>query len=244
MFIFRVVSDYFQGMISHKLTGDILHLIFPSKCGVCGYESPSSQPVCQFCKEELHYTSFELSNEPNELDKLFWGRVHVKGTYSLLYFSKNTSTQKLLHALKYQNKPETGLVLGREIGERLKRLTIFNDVDALIPVPLHPKKRFVRGYNQSEQLALGISQVASIEVDKHVIRKQKDTVSQTRRGRFERWENVDGNFIVRDAIKTYRHIAIVDDVITTGATLESLINVIHTKHPKLRVSIISLALTK
>jgi ComF family protein len=183
-------------------------------------------------------------NEPNDLDKLFWGRARVEGTYSLLYFSKNTSTQKLLHALKYQNKPETGLVLGREIGLRIKALSIFNSIDVLIPVPIHAKKQFVRGYNQSEQLASGISQITSIPVNKKVIKKQKETVSQTNRNRFERWDNVFDNFLVKNAITQFRHIAIIDDVITTGATLESLIKAIHARRPELRISIISLALTK
>lgn len=244
MLIFETVSDYIQPLIQNKLTRDILHLIFPSACCICGSESPSNETVCHFCKEELLYTRFELMNEPNDLDKLFWGRARVEGTYSLLYFSKNTSTQKLLHALKYQNKPETGLVLGREIGLRIKALSIFNSIDVLIPVPIHAKKQFVRGYNQSEQLASGISQITSIPVNKKVIKKQKETVSQTNRNRFERWDNVYDNFLVKNTITQFRHIAIVDDVITTGATLESLIKAIHAKCPELRISIISLALTK
>jgi ComF family protein len=178
------------------------------------------------------------------LDKLFWGRVSLVGTFALLHFYKNSSTQKILHALKYANKPETGIILGKEIGHKIKDLEFKSDADVLIPVPLHPKKQFARGYNQSEQLAKGISEITGIPTDNRFIGKLQHTSSQTRRGRFSRWDNVSGNFGLNKIKSSYKHILIIDDVITTGATLEAMIQSIRTVYPELRISIISLALTK
>jgi ComF family protein len=237
-------SSYFRLFFWEKPKQDLLHLLFPSKCLVCSGEWPSNEPVCSFCRSELQYTGFENYSEPTELDKLFWGRVSLEGTFALLYFYKNSSTQKILHALKYGNKPETGNILGKEIGHKIKDLAFMGDADVLIPVPLHPKKQFSRGYNQSEQLAKGISEITGIPTDNSFIGKLQHTSSQTRRGRFSRWDNVSGNFGLRKTKKSYKHILIIDDVITTGATLEAMIQSIRAVYPELRISIISLALTK
>jgi ComF family protein len=240
----RTFSDSFRLLFWEKPKQDLLHLLFPSTCAICSDEWPSNEPICSFCRTELQYTGFEHYSEPTELDKLFWGRVSLVGTFALLYFYKNSSTQKILHALKYGNKPETGIILGKEIGHKIKDLEFKIDADVLIPVPLHPKKQFARGYNQSEQLAKGISEITGIPTDNRFIGKLQHTSSQTRRGRFSRWDNVSGNFGLNKIKSSYKHILIIDDVITTGATLEAMIQSIRTVYPELRISIISLALTK
>jgi ComF family protein len=240
----RTFSGSFRLLFWEKPKQDLLHLLFPSKCIICSDEWPSNEPICSFCRSELQYTGFEHYSEPTELDKLFWGRVKLEGTFALLYFYKNSSTQKILHALKYGNRPETGIILGKEIGHKIKDLEFMSDADVLIPVPLHPKKQFTRGYNQSEQLAQGISEITGISTDKHFVGKLEHTSSQTKRGRFSRWDNVSGNFGLNKTKKSYKHILIIDDVITTGATLEAMIQSIRTVYPELRISIISLALTK
>ena len=151
---------------------------------------------------------------------------------------------KILHALKYKSNPVVGVEFGEEIARRIKSMNQFNDLDALIPVPIHPKKAFIRGYNQSEQIAKGMANVLAIPVDTHFLKKQEHTESQTKRGRFDRWDNVADNFVLRKQFKKPKHIAIIDDVITTGATIEALVRSIHKNYPEIRVSIISLALTK
>lgn len=244
MSIISAFSTRFRLTFWEKSKQDLLHLLFPSKCIVCSEEWPSKEPICSFCKSELHYTGFEKYSEPTELDKLFWGRVTVEGTFALLYFYKNSSTQKILHSLKYGNKPETGRILGKEIGKHVKGLAFIEDADAIVPVPLHPKKQFVRGYNQSTQLAEGISEITGIPIAHHFVAKLQHTASQTRQGRFSRWENVTGNFRVKKTTSSYKHILIIDDVVTTGATLEAMIRSIQTVYPDLRISIISLALAK
>jgi competence protein ComFC len=233
--------------LTHKWTKwrkDAFHLVFPSKCIVCDCEWSLDNQICSFCSEEFVYTHFELYKEPTDLDKLFWGRITLEGTFALLYFLKGTSTQKLLHALKYQNKPEMGLFLGKEIAKRVRVSSFLSGVDVIIPVPLHPKKEFQRGYNQSEQLAKGISEITAIPIDKQFIKKLSHSGSQTKRGRFQRWDNVSGNFGVLPKSFDYSHILLVDDVITTGATIEALVTQIRKSKPALRISIVSLAVTK
>jgi len=240
----QTVSEQFIHFFWRQPKQDLLHLIFPSKCILCSGEWPSNEPICSFCYEELQFTGFENYTEPTELDTLFWGRVQLKSSFALLYFNQNSSTQKILHALKYQNKPEAGRILGKEIGLRLRKRADFNDVDVIVPVPLHPKKQFVRGYNQSEELAKGVSEITGIALDKTFIGKLKHTGSQTKQGRFGRWDNVATNFSVNNKRTNYKHLMIVDDVITTGATLEAMILSIHEVLPELKISIVSLALTK
>lgn len=228
-----------------KIKRSISHMIYPDNCLICEKEIiKESSSICSFCNSEMEFTYFEKYIEPTELDKLFWGRVQLEGTFALLYFEKGKSTQKILHALKYKSNPQVGIEFGEEIAKRIKLFNQFHDVDTLVPVPIHPKKEFLRGYNQSEQIAIGLSTVLSIPVDLQFLKKQEHTQSQTKKGRFERWDNVVNNFVLRKTEKNPRHIAIVDDVITTGATIEALARSIQHNYPEIRISIISLALTK
>ena len=223
---------------------DLLHLIYPNSCLICEKElNTDSKNICPFCKNDFQYTSFERYSEPTILDQLFWGRVQIASTYALIYFEKGKAAQPILHALKYKDKPEIGLELGELIGEKIINLPGFNTVEALIPVPIHPKKEFIRGYNQSEKLANGIAKIITVPVIIDTIKRIKNTESQTKKSRFKRWENVQNTFKIKN-ISKYNHIAIVDDVITTGATLEIIIQKIQEIKPNIRISIISLALTK
>jgi ComF family protein len=229
-----------------KWKQDIIHLIYPSICLICEKELPNqNKHICTFCSIDFNYTFFERYNEPTSLDQLFWGRVPVYSTYAYLFFEKGKSTQPILHALKYKNKPEIGLEMGELIGENLKRMSSFSKVQALIPVPIHSKKEFIRGYNQSEKIATGIGNVLNIPVVLDFMDQTKGTDSQTKKGRFLRWDNVENKFKASaKASAHYSHIAIVDDVITTGATLEAIIRKILEKNPEIQISIISLAITK
>ena len=125
----------------------------------------------------------------------------------------------------------------------MKNITSFQSIDALVPVPIHPKKEFIRGYNQSEKLADGISEVLKVPVVVDFLERTKFSESQTKKNRFLRWDNVENNFKSKNR-SHYKHIAIVDDVITTGATLEVIIRTIQENNPEIRISVISLALTK
>ncbi len=225
---------------------NIVHLIYPNTCLICQKElTESSSEICPFCKADLQYTYFERYDEPTILDQLFWGRINLKGTFALFFFEKGKKVQPILHALKYKDKPEIGVQFGEMIGRKLNEIEAFKDLDALIPVPLHPKKLFIRGYNQSEKLADGISNQLTIPVLNDFILRNKNTETQTKKGRFLRWENVENKFSVgKKSHQDYKHIAIVDDVITTGATLEAIIQSIQKNNPEVCISVISLALAK
>jgi ComF family protein len=147
-----------------------------------------------------------------------------------------------LNRMKYRDKPELAFAMGRFIGNKIQHLDWVHELDLLISIPVHPKKEFLRGYNQSERLAAGISEVVTVPVDNSFLLKTLHTVSQTKKGRFGRWDNLKDAFEVSDNRTENIHIALVDDVLTTGATLERIIGLIKEKYPDIRVSIITLAI--
>jgi len=156
------------------------------------------------------------------MEQVFWGKVRLEHACAFFFFSKGSRFRKLLHKLKYYGKKEIGIVLGRRFGMELRESPFYQTVDTVIPIPLHPKKLRKRGYNQSEQIAIGLATTTAWELDtKSVVRKQH-TETQTRKNRMERWENVSEVFVVRypELIKG-KHVLLVDDVITTGATIEA-----------------------
>ena len=177
------------------------------------------------------------------MDKIFWGRIPIDQTFALFFFEKTKTTQKVLFHLKYKNNPAVGKYFGGEIAKRIQLNDGFKDVDIFIPVPLHPKKEFTRGYNQSEALATGISQVFGVEMDKHSVKRVQHGVSQTKKSRFERWNSIQSTFKVNDSIKKYKHIVLVDDVITTGSTIEVIASAIREIHPSVKISVVTLAIT-
>ncbi|OFZ67838.1 MAG: hypothetical protein A3D92_08805 [Bacteroidetes bacterium RIFCSPHIGHO2_02_FULL_44_7] len=222
-------------------TADILHLVFPNLCLACERElSRGEEHLCSFCQLELTPTRHRRSSDPTSVDQVFWGRVPVQATYAHYFFEKKKAVQNLLFSLKYGNNQELGSFYGREIGKQLKNTT-FASADALIPVPLHPRKEFLRGYNQSFLLAKGISEILRVPVDAKTVARTRHTATQTRKSRFQRWDNVHDIFSVKDAIKNYQHVVLIDDVITTGSTLESLIVSLRKKKPELSVSVVTLA---
>lgn len=224
---------------------DLTRLVYPENCVVCEQELAADESCCcVFCLNELPYTHFEKYKEPTPLDQLFWGRVQLEGTFSLLHFEKGRSSQKILHQLKYGNNKALGRYMGRIMGERIKMNDSFASVDLLIPVPIHHRKAFNRGYNQSEALVEGMSEITGIPYQSSAVIKTRHTSSQTNKGRFLRWDNVSEQFSLHNPLPSgINHVALVDDVITTGATLESLVRTFQKNYPDLRMSIISLALT-
>lgn len=225
-----------------RASKDILHLIYPEMCLACQSELSSfEQHLCALCKNELHYTDFENYQEDSPLDKLFWGRISVNTLFSLLYYKKNDQSQAILHHLKYYNRPDLAQYMGNLIGERIKEMPAFATIDFLVPIPLHEKKKHIRGYNQSEEIAKGIFTQTNIPINSTFLTRQTHTESQTRKGKFERWTNVQEAFYLSEELpKTVKHIALVDDVITTGSTLETAVKLIKDKYP-IEISIISIA---
>lgn len=227
-----------------KFNINLTHLIFPTICTICENElNDYRKSICVFCEENLERTFFERYKESTPLDELFWGRIHVEATYSYFYFEKGKAVQKMIHALKYDHKANIGSYFGEKIGQTINSIVKLSTIDVLVPVPLHHKKKFIRGYNQSEVIAKGIADKINVNIDTTILKRNKNTKTQTKKNKLSRWESIQSLFEVTD-VKNYKHIAIVDDVITTGSTLETIISLINKKYPEIRVSIISLAVTK
>jgi ComF family protein len=162
-------------------------------------------------------------NEPdNELEKLFWGKVHVERACALFFYRIGSSYRPLIHKFKYQGNYSLAIRLGEDLGSYLNGLDSYRGIDMLVPVPLHPRKERKRGYNQSEQIAKGISNVMQIPVETRSLIRMVYTETQTKKNKLERRENVKEVFKVKD-VKLFedKHVMLIDDVITTGATIEA-----------------------
>jgi ComF family protein len=206
---------------------DFLNLIFPHYCEGCGSDSLNSEQfICLNCLSSLPATGFE-NMEENTIEKIFYGRLNVQYATAGFYFTKQSLIQHLIFLLKYKANKEAGFFLGRLLGKQLSLAEKFNDIDAIIPLPLNTKKIILRGYNQAEIIAQGMNEMFNKPVLNHVVDRVVYTNSQTKRSRVERWENMKGVFEIKDAdaIKN-KHILLVDDIVTTGATLEACGNIL------------------
>jgi ComF family protein len=166
-------------------------------------------------------TNFE-KHAGNPVEKMFWGRLALVSAMAQFYFTKESLMQKLMHQFKYRNNKDLGLQLGRLMGIALKESNRFTTIDALIPLPLFPSKEKKRGYNQAVVLCEGIAEILPLPVLKNTIARPQHTDTQTKKGRIERWKNIEGKFeLINPASIQNKHLLLVDDVVTTGATLES-----------------------
>jgi ComF family protein len=200
----------------------ITHLIFPHACAGCGTDVLSEEnKLCFSCHESMPLTSFHL-HANNPIEKIFWGRLPVRHATAQYYFTKQSLMQRLMHRFKYKGDKDLGLFLGRLMGYHLEEANRFKEIDALIPLPLFPNKERRRGYNQASLLCEGISDIIRKPVLKDVIVRTMHTESQTSKTRVERWQNMEGRFLLQnEAAIEGKHLLLVDDVITTGATLEA-----------------------
>lgn len=201
---------------------DFISLFFPNYCFGCNRSLVKGEDtLCTRCILELPKTNYHLMDENPIKNKLI-GRLPVKHAWAYLKFRKTGIVQHLLHQLKYNNKPEVGVKLGAHYGEELARCGYQNEFDVIIPVPLHPTRKRKRGYNQSEKFAEGLSNSLGIPWDKSISVRKLSTLTQTKKSKQERWENVESVFDI-DAVEKIKsqRVLLVDDVITTGATLEA-----------------------
>lgn len=207
--------------IKHILS-DTFHLFYPHTCTGCGSDLVNKNNLlCIRCISELPHTHFAL-HENNLIERIFRGRLPIKAAHSEFYFAKNELIQHLIHQLKYNDNKEIGIYLGEITGNTLLKSGRFSTIDYLIPLPLYGDKEFKRGYNQAEVICNGIYASTRIPVMTNNVIRQRATETQTRKHRAQRWENVEGSFVVKDpSALRGKQLLLVDDVITTGATIEA-----------------------
>jgi ComF family protein len=207
--------------ILKQVQHSISHLLYPNLCAGCGIGiTGMHSSICIRCLHDLPSTGFEKFSD-NPVEKLFWGRLNISQASSAFYFSKKSIIQELLHELKYRGNRSLGIQLGQIMGSKIQNAERFSP-DVLVPIPLFPSRERKRGYNQAAVLCEGMSDILHIPVLNDVMSRPQFTATQTKKGRIERWKNIEGKFELLDSKKiSDLHVLLVDDVVTTGATLES-----------------------
>ncbi len=223
----------------------LLDFISPRQCVVCGRRlAPSERSLCTVCVLHIPRTNYHLEPYDNPMNRLFWGLAQVERATGYFHYEPHSELARLVYALKYRQRPDIGEDMGRLMARELMPSGFFEDIDVLIPVPLSRKRLRQRGYNQSEMLSQGISDVTGLPVVANVLKREHFRQSQTALGRRERQENVEGVFVQKRAAQLAgRHVLLVDDICTTGATLLACIKAMK-DIDNLKISVLTLGLTK
>ena len=227
--------------IAEHLT-DLFDLFYPHVCLACSQKLLQGEEViCFKCESELPQTE-HWNDLNNALAKRFWGRVELQGVAALLQFQKGANVQHLLHQLKYRGRQDVGEYIGKKMGELfIQEQSVIKNIDIVVPVPLHWKKLKIRGYNQCEIFAGSIAAVLDVPVSSTALERVHENISQTKVNRFDRYSNVAEIFAVADVEQLKgKHVLLVDDVVTTGATAEACLNTILSV-PDTRVSFAAMA---
>lgn len=224
-----------------NLFDDFISLFFPRTCYACGNSLFQNEKIiCTSCLLHLPKTNFHKTSE-NPVSKVFWGRVNLTTATSMYFYRKGGKVQHLIHQLKYKGHKEIGIFLGEIYGSQLKESALYNDIDLIIPIPLHQSKLKKRGFNQAELFARGLAQSMQKEMDLKSLVRQIATSTQTKKTRYKRWENVSEIFKLEIPENINgKKILVVDDVITTGATMEAFIQCIQ-KAENVQVCAVSIA---
>mgnify|MGYP000906254986 CR=1 FL=1 len=223
---------------------DVLHLFFPKICITCESKLLQSEKIiCTLCRHDLPMICYK-DYKYNKITKAFYGRIPIEKATSFLFYRKDGKTKDLIHHLKYKGNQEIGTFIGDWFGQILANSNEFNTIDCIIPVPLHPKKQKQRGYNQLTTFGLSLSKQLKKPYITGVLIRTSATKTQTLKQRFERFSNSSTKFSVPDRSKlTNKHILLIDDVITTGATLESCCKELLTSE-NIKISIVTMAYTE
>ena len=225
----------------YNLWDDFISLLFPRLCYACGNHLLRNEKlICTECYVVIPRTNYQME-ENNPLAQLFWGRCRIEKAAAFSFYNKGSRIRNLIHCLKYKGIKKIGYELGRIYALSLRSSGFLSDIDLIIPVPLHPSKRRIRGFNQSDFISSGIADVTGLQVNTDSLRRTKVSDTQTNRSRYDRWTNVDQIFRVTEPEKiTGRHILIVDDVITTGSTIEACANEL-LKVRGVKISVVAIA---
>ncbi len=199
----------------------LLNLISPQACPVCGGRMTVGEAlVCGKCNLQLPRTGYSGNAYRNEMAKLFWLQIPIERAAAWFFYEAHSPVSRLLYRLKYANHPETGEEMGRMMAQEMQADGFFDGIDAIIPVPLTRKRQRERGYNQSMEIARGVSGITGIPILKQVLVRTSFAESQTRKDRRGRHDNVESAFRLNKNIALQgKHLLIIDDVVTTGATI-------------------------
>lgn len=220
----------------------ILSLFFPQQCAACHSSLLTGEKlICLHCQIQLPQTNLHQMRD-NQLMELFAGRLPLTKATAFLYFTQTGMVQRLLHELKYKDNQALGVFLGNLFGQCLMENNWMEEIDAVVPVPLHRRKQHERGYNQTELLAGGLGEATGKPCLPRLVKRIKYTASQTKKSRLARWENVRDVFSIQEPpAPGMKHLLLIDDVLTTGATLEACGLAIMKQYPELQLSVATLA---
>ena len=224
---------------------DLVGLIYPELCIACREKvPPRKQLVCVMCRVKLLPTNYHLDKE-NPFTERFWGRIPIETGAAMFPFVQGGKTQKMIHQLKYKRKFDVGVQLGKWYGHELKKSPHFRNIDLIVPVPLHPEKEHKRGYNQADAIAIGLAESMHLPWSRKVLKRGVYSDSQTTKSGMDRFGNVMKAFYVDDTKPIQnKHILLVDDVLTTGATLEACaIKLLAVENTKVSLATIAIALS-
>lgn len=221
---------------------DFFHILLPKLCSACDKSLLAHEElICTECAYHLPFTDFHF-DENNESARQLWGKLDAVFAYSMLYLSKSSRVEKLMHKLKYDNQPEIGVYLGKLYGKKLLRDKVSMDIDMIVPIPLHQSKFRKRGYNQATCFAEGLSEVLNISVENNLLMRSVASASQTTKSRLDRYDNVHNVFKINPKYQLDlmdKSILLVDDILTTGATIVEAGNVLNERGA--RVSVMTIA---
>lgn len=224
---------------------ELLDIISPRACAICGQRlSANERVLCGVCHLHLPLTHFELHPLDNPMVRLFWGQFPVERAAALFYYEPQSPVSRLIYDMKYHHMPEVAENMGIITARQFAANGFFDGIDALVPMPITWLRKWKRGYNQSYEIARGISEVTRLPIYKDVVKRVRFKQSQTRQHAWERLHNVDGAFrLVRPDKISGRHLLLIDDIVTTGATINACAREL-AKAPGVRISVLSLGITK
>ncbi len=222
---------------------DLAYLFYPISCAACDNALyKNERTLCTSCRHQLPLGNFHKVNA-EKIKKVFYGRVKIENITSLFLFEKDSLVQNLIHNLKYRGREEIGIELGKWLGKELSQLPEYQLIEIVIPVPLHPRRLRERGFNQVEKFGIEIAKEIGAKYLDSALKKKSYNKKQSKHGRFTRWKNTSETFSVQnESLLANKHILLVDDIVTTGATLEACANTL--KHiPGIKISMATMAMT-
>ncbi len=223
---------------------DLAYLFYPTYCAACGHPLfKNERIICTTCRHNLPLGNFHNVNA-KKIEKVFYGRSKIENATALFVFHKDSLVQNLIHNLKYRGQEEIGVELGKWLGYKLYQNSEYQSIDTVIPVPLHEKRLKERGYNQVEKFGKEISKKLKANYIDSVLKKKSYNFKQSKKGKLTRWQNTSETFeIQNESLLVNKHILLVDDIVTTGATIESCVDVLKSI-PGIKISIATIAIAE